>query len=387
MNTIPNTRFESYLRFVALMAGALTVFQLNGSSDPWPFTMEGEDQSIILMGDTNFQYREKPEEAFKYVLPTLDEADFKFLNLEGPFAGGTDNPELSDIPHKDWRHSNADQVKALTAANIDVVGVANNVTYPWQALMRSLHVLDEAGVKYVGGGKNIEVAHQPVILEKKGLKVGFMQYAATVFPTNHAATEHQPGIAQIKVHTAYQAPRNLDKPGQPPVVITWMDEESEAMMVSDIARLKAKTDIVIVSYHWGVSNTTDPVSYQSDIAKAVIDAGADVVFGHGPHKYQRIEVYKNKPIFYSLGQGVFDDLRKDRYKRCKEGLLVRIAVKNKCIHTVSMVPTWREDDNFLRLYDPNVGRGKELLGYLKSVNSGGAELEILNQEIVLSELK
>ena len=78
-------------------------------------------------------------------------------------------------------------------------------------------------------------------------------------------------------------------------------------MVGGVRKLKAKTDIVITSFHWGVSGTTTIVSYQRDIARAVVDAGADVVFGHGPHKYQPIEVYKDRPIFYSAGQFQFDD--------------------------------------------------------------------------------
>jgi poly-gamma-glutamate synthesis protein (capsule biosynthesis protein) len=355
---------------------------------PWPFVDDGPNtQSIILLGDNNFQHREKPEEAFKFVKPTLAEADFVLINLEGPFAGGTDDPDKSDIPHKNWRHSNPDQVAALTSAGIDAVGVANNVTYPWQALMRSLKVLDSVGIPHTGGGKDITEAHRPVILDKNGLRIGFMQYAATVFPTNHAATENQPGIAEIKVHTAYQSPTNLDKPGQPPYVITWLDEASKVLMLEDIKKLRKQVDIVIVSYHWGVSGTTEPVSYQSDIGKAVIDAGADLVFGHGPHKYQKIEMYQGKPILHSLGQAVFDDRRADRGKRFKEGLLARIAVENKKVKSISLVPTWRDDENSLRLEDPNHGKGKELLGVLKSVNEGGAGLEVKGREIMVSGVK
>ncbi len=358
------------------------------AQEPWPFAPVDEGaQSIILLGDTNIQYRENPADAFQYIMPTLDDADFRILNLEGPFARGTDDSTQTDIPHKDWRYSNPDQVAALTAASIDVVGVANNVTYPWQALMKSIKVLDSAKIKFAGGGKNLEAAHKPVILDKKGLKVGFMQYAATVFPFNHAAAKDRPGIAEIKVYTAYQPPENLDKPGQPPVVITWMDETSKKRMVNDIKKLRTQADVVIVSYHWGVSGTETPVSYQTDVAKAVIDAGADVVFGHGPHKYQKVEVYKGKPIFYSLGQGVFDDLRGgNRSDRFREGLMVRLVTKDQKLQSVSLVPTWREDDNFIRLYDPNDGKGEELWHYLKRVNENGAELEIRDKEIVVKGL-
>ena len=363
----------------------LTIGSIYGQSEAWPWTVDGPDiTSILLMGDNNFQYREHPEEAFQYVMPTFNEADLRILNLEGTFAGSSTDPQVPDIPHKLWKHSEPDQVGALVAANIDAVGVANNVTYPWQAMMKSLEVLDKAGIPFAGGGENLEAAHRPVILETNGVKVGFMQYAATVFPFNHEATEIRPGIASIKVNTAYQPPRNLDKPGQPPYVITWLDEESEQRMVDGIRKLREQVDIVIVSYHWGVSGTFEPVSYQSDIGKAVIDAGADVVFGHGPHKYQKIEIYNGKPIFHSLAQFIFDDtLEGNRSRRMREGLLLRLAVKDKKVHSVSLVPSWREDDNFVRLYDPNTGKGRELFGYLNSVNEGGAELELRGREITV----
>lgn len=368
----------------------LILFVTSASAQPaaWTWQMDGAGvTSILLIGDTNIQLRKHPEEAFKHVMPTLKTADLRIMNLEGPFAGASKDPLNPDIPHKDWVHSEPDQVTALTAANIDAVGVANNVTYPWQALMRSLKVLDKAGIPYAGGGENIDAAHEPVILEKNGVRIGFMQYAATVFPFNHAATEIQPGIAEIKVHTAYIPPPNLDKPGQPPIVKTWLDEASKARMVEDIKRLKAQVDVVVTSYHWGVSDTKEPVSYQTDIGRAVIDAGADVVFGHGPHRYQKVELYKGKPILHSVAQFAFDDLRKNRNVRFKEGLLVRLAVKDKKLAGVSLVPSWREDDNFVRLYDPNEGKGRELFGYLKSVNEGGAGLKIVGKEIVVQGIQ
>ncbi len=369
-------------KYVLGIIASIFILSVHAQTQPWPFAPPNEDElSIVLLGDNNFQYRENPEAALKYLIPTLQRADFNFLNLEGPFAGGTDDTTKTDIPHKNWRYSNPDQVAAITAAPIDAVGVANNVTYPWQALMKSLHILDSVGVKYAGGGENLEAAHRPVIIEKKGLKVGFMQYAATVFPYNHAATESQPGIAQIKVHTAYQPPPNLDKPGQPPVVITWLDENSKQRMIDDIQSLDKQADIVLVSFHWGVSGTTQPVSYQTDIARAVINAGADVVFGHGPHRYQKIEVYNDKPIFYSLGQAAFDDRRSNRWRRFREGLLVRLSIKNKEIQSVDLVPTWRDNDNFARLYNPNTGQGRELFGILKSVNDDGAPLELTEHTI------
>jgi poly-gamma-glutamate synthesis protein (capsule biosynthesis protein) len=362
------------------LAASPTVAQDGG---PWPWVHDDPDAvSILLMGDTNVQLRDEPETAFRDVMPTLAAADLRLLNLEGPFAGGSDDRDDPDVEHKNWRHSDPDQVAALTAAGIDAVGVANNVTYPREALMRSLAVLDAAGIPYAGGGENLEAAHRPVILTADdGTTVGFLQYAATVFPYNHAATPTRPGVAEIKVHTAYQPPHQLDKPGQPPVVVTWFDEASKARMVEDVRQLAERVDVVVTSYHWGVSGTDEPVGYQTDIAHAVIDAGADVVMGHGPHRYQQVEVYRGRPVFYSLAQGVFDDIRADRDRYFREGLLARLTVEGGEVTAASLVPTWRDDDNQLRLYDPTEGKGRELFGVLLSVNRGGAPLALVGREI------
>lgn len=157
--------------------------------------------------------------------------------------------------------------------------------------------------------------------------------------------------------------------------------------MADIKRLKKEVAIVIVSYHWGISGSNEPVSYQGEIARTAIDAGADLVFGHGPHKYQKIETYKGKTILHSLAQGVFDDRRNDRWLHHKEGLMAHVLVKDGKISSLSLVPTWRDQDNLIRMYDPNVGKGKELYGYLKSVNMGGAPLQVLGKEISVKGLE
>ncbi len=357
----------------------------DGGAQVWPWLDTADDAdaiSVVLLGDNNFQYREDPGSAFHLVQATLDAADIVFLNLEGPFAGSSKDPLVDDISHKRWTHSEPDQVGALIGGGIDAVGIANNVTYPWQAMMRSIAVLEEAGIPWTGGGENLDAAHRPVTLERKGVNVGFLQYAATVFPFNHAATAERPGIAEIKVYTAYQPPPNLDKPGQPPLVITWTDEDSLARMQADITALADATDLAVVSYHWGVSGTKVPVEYQRVVGRAAIDAGADIVFGHGPHTYQEVEVYQGRPIMHSLGQFIFDDPTRT-YKHL-EGLLARVVVRGGKLSGVSLVPTWRDDNHDGYLVDPNSDQGRELFGYLKSVQGeGAAELNLEGSEIII----
>jgi len=77
---------------------------------------------ILLMGDTNIQYRNDPEDAYRSVKATLDEADLRFANLEGPLAGSSKDPRVRDIPHKRWTHSEPDQVWTLFNGGIDIVG-------------------------------------------------------------------------------------------------------------------------------------------------------------------------------------------------------------------------------------------------------------------------
>jgi hypothetical protein len=98
--------------------------------------------TLLLAGDTNLQFREDPARAFRHVLPLFQAADVRFLNLEGPLAGPSDDPAAPDIPHKGgWRHSEPRMIAGLVAAGVDAVGCANNVTYPASAMLRTLAVL------------------------------------------------------------------------------------------------------------------------------------------------------------------------------------------------------------------------------------------------------
>lgn len=319
---------------------------------------EPNEVVIFLMGDVNIQNRKDPTEAFKYLHSTLDQADLRFCNLEGPFAGAGLDINHPDIPHKPaWTHSDPAMVEGLVGVGMDVVGVANNVTFPSAALLRSLKVLDERGIRHTGGGLNKDEATKPVIMEINGAKIAFIQYACTVFPFDHAASATQPGIAGIKISTSYLPPRNLDKPGQPPIVLTQIDEESLMEMKGNIEKASEEADLVITSYHWGVSNEYEPHPYQREIARAAIEAGADIVFGHGAHKIQIIESWQDKPIFYCSGNSVFDWWK---VRGSEDGLLARIVLKNKELWQVSFVPMHREGEDEIRICAADKGIGKKI---------------------------
>ena len=246
------------------------------------------------------------------------------------------------------------------------------------ALARNLRVLEQNGIRYAGGGENIIDAHRPVILNRNGTRIGFLVYACMVFPFQHAATEQVPGIASMRINTYYQPPKSLDKPGTPPKVTTVPDPGELERMQDDISRLKRQADIVIVSYHWGISHHTELLDYQIEVAHEAIDAGADVIMGHGNHELGALEVWKEKPVFYGLANFVFDWYKmRDR----KDGLLVKVDVRARDLDRVSFVPLRRNNGNYPVLLDPNEGDGAQLFQIVKERSAGLSSLILEGMEI------
>jgi len=89
-----------------------------------------------------------------------------------------------------------------------------------------------------------------------------------------------------------------NRPGIPPVIVTWADPAHLAEFRKDIQALRPQVDVLIASCHWGLGK--EPLQYMTDIGRAAIDAGADIVVGHGPHYSLPVEMYNGKPIFYGL---------------------------------------------------------------------------------------
>jgi poly-gamma-glutamate synthesis protein (capsule biosynthesis protein) len=138
------------------------------------------------------------------------------------------------------------------------------------------------------------------VLERSGEKVAFLAYTALRAP-GQAAQPSAPGVAQAFATTAYQPdPRVAEIPGRPPVVRTAPVPEHLERLVADVRKAKAAYDHVVVSMHWGLPGP-DLAEYQVAYGRAALDAGADLVAGHGPHTIQAVEVYRRRPILYSLG--------------------------------------------------------------------------------------
>ena len=266
---------------------------------------------LQLLGDINLVGIDDPAVPFRQVAPALTCADAVFANLECClFASG----EKRDLMRDDQSgfeglYAPPASGEALRLAGVHVVGNANNQNYGAQAILASNQRLDELGIAHAGTGVNKAAARAPVVIERNGLKIGFIQRTSQYWPNNHEAGEHAAGVAAMKAYTAYQPPYFKDnkippnRPGAPAKVITWVDPDYLAELKDDIAALKSRCDIVIASHHWGYAE--EVLQYQRELAHAAIDAGADVVMGHGPHFPLAIAFYKSKPIYYGLGMFCF----------------------------------------------------------------------------------
>jgi poly-gamma-glutamate capsule biosynthesis protein CapA/YwtB (metallophosphatase superfamily) len=264
--------------------------------------------SLILVGDVNLMNVEDAGVPFARVGDTLRSADLVFANLECLLY---EPPDGHTVEHEGFFADPEIAGEALQTAGIAAVGLANNVNYGAAAIFGSIARLDCLGITHAGAGGDLAAARAPAILQRGGLRIGFLQRSSVYWPTNHEATARGCGIAVIRGHTAYQVPAHktrpevppMNRPGVPPIVVTWADRDYLAAFAEDIAALRRQADIVVASCHWGLGE--EVLDYMPEIAHAAIEAGADIVIGHGPHYSLPVEVYRGKPIFYGLGSFSF----------------------------------------------------------------------------------
>ncbi len=303
---------------------------------------------IILTGDVNLMNVTDAAAPFARLASELRAADVVFSNLECCLY---DPPHGHAVESEGFYADAAIGGEALKRAGIQAVGIANNVNYGEAAITASIARLDELGIRHAGAGANRAAARAPVLLERGGVRVGFLQRTSVYWPTNHEAGEHAAGVAVIRGHTAYQLPLHktrpeippCNRPGLPPIIVTWADPQYLQWFKDDVAALRAKADIVVASCHWGLHQ--EVLQYMTEIAHAAIDAGADIVIGHGPHFSLPVEVYKSKPIFYGLGNFSFHTGHGGRKHGDWVGMLARIALEGKAVHSATFQFVRHNDAN------------------------------------------
>ena len=336
---------------------------------------------MLILGDIQVHSRRgDPTTAFHRMRDTLKAADLVYANLEGLLVKSV-GPK-TDIPDKpEWTHPGPDGVKALKASNVSVVGVANNVASGRENILKSLAVLDANGILHTGAGRNINEAHKPAIVERKGVRIGFLQYTARWYQDKDMiATATEAGVAKIS---------SLDG--------VTIDSSDLSRVREDIKKLRSQVDIVVVSHHnrdgatpvqFGDRKATSAVGrdrtktedYQREFARVALDTGADLVFGHGTHRLQGVELYNGKPILYAIGHSTFDQ---PGYEKSTEGLVVRVVIRDKAIQRVSFVPVTRDANNDVYLLDPTDAEGAKLVQLVKDSSTQLPPLKVDGREVVL----
>ena len=280
---------------------------------------------MILTGDVNLMNVTDPAIPFSLVAEEFREADIVFSNLECCLYRP---PRLHSVEHEGFFADPEIAGASLRTAGIQAVGIANNVNYGEAAIMASIARLDELAVAHTGAGANRALACAPAILSRNGMRFGFLQRSSVYWPTNHEAGEHSPGIAVIRGHTAYHAPMHgsrppANRPGIPPEIVTWADPVYLQRLEEDIAALREQAEVIVASFHWGLHK--EVLHYMTEIAHRAIDAGADLVIGHGPHYSLPVGVYRGVPIFYGLGSFSFHTGHGGRAHGDWLGMMARVS--------------------------------------------------------------
>lgn len=306
--------------------------------------------SITVTGDVMFG-RKMPSvlsldsSPYRFVSNVTKDTDILLVNTENPFTT-SDNPVKPDVPLK----ASPDYIPLINGTNGTVISAnANNHVFDYgiQGMRDSINNLNSNGILHIGAGENKEEATKPVTLEKEGHKItifnymdseNFQEYSQAVMPI---ATDDNPGYS------------------------AWDDTES----VKQIQEAKENgSDIIIVYMHYGNEYSRSPNDNQREISHLAIDAGATTVVGAHAHVTQGIEVYNNKPIFYNLGNFMFDQSNPNTHI----AYFVDFEVKGDNI-TANVYPV------YISNYLPQFMSSTDGTSLLNSLDPQCEEMEITNQ--------
>lgn len=249
---------------------------------------------------------------FERVSGILKKGDVIFGNLEAPI---TDRTHCLDTKYKFVLRNKVKAFEGLKYAGFNLLSLANNhiLDYYAEGLNDTIDMLEEHGISYSGAGKNLDEARKPAVVEKKGVKIGMLSY------TDMAKLMYK-GNPPISFAAC------IDSGGVAPMEYDYIRE--------DIKKIRDNVDILIVSLHWGVEESFDVLPEQVEFAHNLLDQGADIILGHHPHQFQGIEIYNGKPVFYSLGNFIFDQNDPEN----QESFIINMEYNGKRLSALTAIP-------------------------------------------------
>lgn len=290
---------------------------------------------------------------FLKIGPVLRSADIAFVNLETPL---TDRPHIaSGLFRTPTSFANGMKFGGVTVASI-----ANNHSLDdeRQGVIDTRDALVRVGILPVGGGKNLEEARQPVIIERKGIRFAFLAY--TQYTNN--------GLQ------GFARPTNAGPVPMDPRIIK-----------EDIRRVRNKVDYVILSLHWDTFkfDTTQQQDLHPDavaFGHEMIDAGADVILGHHAHVPRAVEVYKGKPIYYCMANLIFSF----GLPQWRDSHLARITFTKDAIQKAEVLPIAGRMKELAQPYLLTGERANAALVNLQEISKPlGTQLDIVGDTGVL----
>lgn len=322
--------FCRWLCVLSLACGSLA-FGAPGL-DPVSLVFGGD----MVLDDTAGAMIERGEDPFSGLSAIFAGADIRIGNLECVIAttGSATNKNFTFRAHP--------RSLPVLKRHFDAVALANNHSgdYGREAFAQMLGLLQQSGLAQFGGGHNLAQAHSPLLIERKGLRIALLGYSEFM-PRSFEADYNAPGIA-------------------------WSEDEQ---VVDDIhkARTVHGADLVIPVMHWGWENEPTSNVRQRQLARLMIDAGADAVIGGHPHVTQEIASYKGKPIIYSVGNFVMKETDNPAQRR---GWVLRLQLDAQGVSHFDTVavqidqegipqrnretvsPCWRRGETGLRMCRP-----------------------------------
>lgn len=253
-----------------------------------------------------------PEYPWGDTLPVLGHADLRIANLECVLASSGE-PEPGKVFHF---RSDSKNVESLRRAGIDLVSLANNhvLDFGPEAFREMPALLEAAGILYAGAGMDREAARRPAVVTAAGTTVGLIAF-----------TDNQPD---------WEADRS---PGVYYVPVADADRRT-AELLDLVRRTRDEVGLLIVSAHWGANWGSAVPREHRTLAHELVDEGADVVYGHSPHIFRGVELYRNRPILYSTGDFV-DDYAVDPAERNDQSFIFLLETDGTTPRSLRLHPT------------------------------------------------
>jgi len=270
---------------------------------------------------------------FQDVAPVLKECPIVFGNLETPLVYENTEKDLKKNGKKSvYMMTEEKAADGIKNAGFNILSLANNhsLDYGQNGINQTMEILKARGINFNGVKKgDLSKPNEPTVIEVNGTKVGFLCYSE-VSPWKFQATQ-----------TKY---------GTMPAIFKEMKR--------DIKYARPKVDILVIYLHWGKEGKRVQ-RFQKVNAKKILDFGADLLISSHTHLFQDIEMYKNKYIFYGLGNFVFD-MQDDA---TKASAIIKLKIRDKKIADAKIIPVSIEDYRPILLND-----GKKVTDFLLGLN-------------------